>query len=189
MRDTDWFVELAKKAPIFAGGMVIFLIGPTGKVPGFDLPVPELVWRIICALIGVFFMASQVVLFLNSQRLGGSPLPISEKAQNVLEKITLLSSPSQITELIARPDGLELNFEDFGNNSKSRRRLLSFDALRDALLNRQIIVTAQSTKSNSFGRVTIGPLQKWLYQKERHPNALTPQNDIITLVKRILNQK
>jgi len=187
MRDFDWFTEIVKKSPFLAVGLYIFLIGPTGQAIFTNLSVTE-PWRTICAIVGIAIIGWQGYLLWDEQRIGGTPLSVNEKKIVTPNKITLLSSPTQVTELIARPDGLELNFEDFQNPSISVRRLVSINELRQAIQNHKILVTQSPAKGPKYGRVQVASLKRWLYQTERHPDRSKLQNQISDLVKDIISQ-
>jgi hypothetical protein len=185
-RDTDWFGEIAKRTPFLAVGFILFLIGPTGQVILLNIPVSETGWRIASAIIGILLMGSQVYLIWDAQRLPKTDLPIGQKALNVINRITLLLSNTQKTELIARKDGLELNFEDTAHANWSRRYLLSIDELKQIIERDQIVVAERSNKSPKYGRLRVGRLQKWLYLRSLHPDADKLKQQIITLIQDII---
>lgn len=187
MRDTAWFGEIVKRAPFLAVGLYVFLIGPTGQAPFLNLLVSEIGWRILCVFVGVLLMGWQAYLLWDSQRLPKTDLPIGQRAQNYIDKITLLSSATQTTELIARPDGLELNFVDHQHTSRSRRYLLPIDELKQAVKNGQITVSDRSDKGPKYGRVSVGRLKRWLYMRDMHTVSDKLRQDILALVDKIIH--
>lgn len=186
MREYDWFIEIAKKSPFLAAGLYIFLIGPTGQAVFTNLDVLE-PWRTICALIGIAIVGWQGYLLWNAQRLPKTELPIGQQPQNVLRRLMLHSSPNQKTELISRTDGLELNFADYKRSYRSRRYLLSLDELRIILSNQDIDVTENSAQGPKFGRIKIGRLFGWLYNRKMHENPDILQREIYSLVQTTVN--
>jgi len=185
--DFDVLKELAKRIPIAVLGFLLFVIGAAGQVPFFNFPVTETPWRIVSAIAGAGLMIWQAYLLWDSQKLPKTELPIGQPPQNVLSRLMLHSSTNQKTELISRTDGLELNFDNYKRPSRSRRYLLSLNELRGILKNHDIDVTEHSTKGPKFGKIKIGRLLGWLYNRKMHENPDVLQREIYSLVQNSVN--
>ena len=186
-RDFDWLKELAKRIPIAVLGFLLFVIGAAGQVPLFNFPVTEALWKNISGILGAGLMIWQAYLLWDAQKLPKTELPIGQMPQNVISRLILHSSTNQKTELIARTDGLELNFEDYRQPSRSRRYLLSVSDLELALKSRDIEVTELSRKGPKFGRIKISRLDGWLYNRKMHKNPDVLQREIYSLAQNIVN--